>query len=121
MLAKKIERFYKFASFGATKRKHVLDVANSKSSWQGFGKDTVKEAEILRNRLSRAYYRSCDFKFLRFLIFCFLSEIVRRKMERITRVELATFSMATRRSTTELNPHLYGVFENIMIVLKSVK
>jgi hypothetical protein len=25
-------------------------------------------------------------------------------MERITRVELATFSMATRRSTTELNP-----------------
>ncbi len=27
-------------------------------------------------------------------------------MERITRVELATFSMATRRSTTELNPHI---------------
>lgn len=33
-------------------------------------------------------------------------------MERITRIELATFSMATRRSTTELNPPKIGIVDN---------
>jgi hypothetical protein len=34
-------------------------------------------------------------------------------MERVTRVELATFSLATRRSTTELHPQFERETNNV--------